>query len=46
MAGHARVHVYGGLIGAALAIGAYVWRTRLDVQYLDAVAFGLPLALP
>jgi phosphatidylglycerol:prolipoprotein diacylglycerol transferase len=36
---------YGGLIAAALGIGAYVWRAGLSVQYLDAVAFGLPLGI-
>lgn len=36
---------YGGLIAAALGIGAYVWRRRLSVQYLDVVAFGLPLGI-
>ena len=36
---------YGGFIAAALGIGLYVWRRRLSVQYLDAVAFGLPLGI-
>jgi phosphatidylglycerol---prolipoprotein diacylglyceryl transferase len=36
---------YGGLIAAALGIGAYLWRRRLSVEYLDAVAFGLPLGI-
>ena len=36
---------YGGFIAAALGIGLYVWRRRLSVQYLDAVAFGLPLGV-
>jgi len=36
---------YGGLIAAALGIGAYLWRARLSVEYLDAVAFGLPLGI-
>jgi len=36
---------YGGLIAAALGIAAYVWRARLDVEYLDTVAFGLPLGI-
>jgi phosphatidylglycerol:prolipoprotein diacylglycerol transferase len=36
---------YGGLIAAALGIGAYVWRAGLSVQYLDSVAFGLPLGI-
>src|SRR5215207_10616835 len=36
---------YGGFIAAALGIGFYVWRKRLSVEYLDAVAFGLPLGI-
>ena len=36
---------YGGLIAAALAIGAYVIRNRLSSAYLDAIAFGLPLGI-
>jgi phosphatidylglycerol---prolipoprotein diacylglyceryl transferase len=36
---------YGGLIAAALAIGAYLRRHRLSIEYLDAVAFGLPLGI-
>jgi phosphatidylglycerol:prolipoprotein diacylglycerol transferase len=36
---------YGGLIAAALGIGAYVWRARLSVEYLDTVALGLPLGI-
>nr|MBA3263463.1 prolipoprotein diacylglyceryl transferase [Thermoleophilaceae bacterium] len=36
---------YGGLIAAALGIGAYLWRARLSVEYLDVVAFGLPLGI-
>lgn len=36
---------YGGMIAAALGIGVYVWRRRLSVQYLDTVAFGLPLGI-
>jgi prolipoprotein diacylglyceryltransferase len=36
---------YGGLIAAALGIGAYLWRARLSVEYLDLVAFGLPLGI-
>src|SRR5215217_284346 len=34
---------YGGFIAAALGIAFYVWRKRLSVEYLDAVAFGLSL---
>lgn len=36
---------YGGLIAAALGIGAYLHWRRLSVEYLDAVAFGLPLGI-
>jgi phosphatidylglycerol---prolipoprotein diacylglyceryl transferase len=36
---------YGGLIAAALAIGAYVVRHRLSVAYLDAIALALPLGI-
>lgn len=36
---------YGGLIAAALGIGAYLRWRRLSVEYLDAVAFGLPLGI-
>lgn len=36
---------YGGFILAALGIGAYIWRSRLSVEYLDVVAFGLPLGI-
>jgi phosphatidylglycerol:prolipoprotein diacylglycerol transferase len=34
---------YGGFILVALALGAYVWRRRISVEYLDAIAVGLPL---
>jgi phosphatidylglycerol:prolipoprotein diacylglycerol transferase len=36
---------YGGFIAAGLGIALYVWRRRLSVGYLDAVAVGLPLGL-
>jgi phosphatidylglycerol---prolipoprotein diacylglyceryl transferase len=36
---------YGGFIAAALGIGIYLWRKRLSVEYLDVVAFGLPLGI-
>lgn len=36
---------YGGFIAAAVGIGFYLRRNRLDVEYLDAVAFGLPLGI-
>jgi phosphatidylglycerol:prolipoprotein diacylglycerol transferase len=36
---------YGGFIAAALGIGLYVWRRRLDLRYLDAAAVGLPLGI-
>jgi len=34
---------YGGFIAAALGIAAYIWRERLSIEYLDAIALGLPL---
>ena len=34
---------YGGFILVALALAAYVWRTRISLEYLDAIAVGLPL---
>lgn len=34
---------YGGFILVALGLALYVWRTRLDLGYLDAIAVGLPL---
>jgi len=36
---------YGGFIAAALGIAYYVRHQRLSVNYLDAIAAGLPLAL-
>lgn len=36
---------YGGFIGAAVGIGVYLWRNRLGVEYLDSVAFALPLGI-
>lgn len=36
---------YGGLIAAALAIGAYVAKQRLSIAYLDVIAVGLPLGI-
>ena len=36
---------YGGFIAAALGIAYYIWRARLNVSYLDAIAAGLPLGL-
>lgn len=37
--------LWGGVVGAAIGIAAYIWRQRLSIAYLDAVAFGLPLGL-
>ena len=34
---------YGGFILVAIGLGIYVWRTRISLEYLDAVAVGLPL---
>jgi phosphatidylglycerol:prolipoprotein diacylglycerol transferase len=36
---------YGGFIAAALGIAVFIWRRRLSVSYLDAIAVGLPLGL-
>lgn len=36
---------YGGFIGAALGIGVYLWRRRLSLAYLDAIAVGVPLGI-
>lgn len=36
---------YGGFIGAGLGIGLYLWRRRLPVSYLDAIAVGVPLGI-
>ena len=36
---------YGGFIAAAVGIGVYLWRSRISVEYLDVVAFGLPLGI-
>ena len=36
---------YGGFIAAALGIGIYLWHKRLSIEYLDTVAFGLPLGI-
>jgi phosphatidylglycerol:prolipoprotein diacylglycerol transferase len=36
---------YGGFIAAALGIVAFVWRRRLSLSYLDAIAVGLPLGI-
>ncbi len=36
---------YGGFIGAGLGIGGYLWRRRLSVSYLDAIAVGIPLGI-
>lgn len=34
---------YGGLVLVPAAMGAYLWRRRLSVRYLDATALGLAL---
>jgi phosphatidylglycerol:prolipoprotein diacylglycerol transferase len=34
---------YGGFIVVALALAVYIRRQRLSIEYLDAVALGLPL---
>jgi phosphatidylglycerol:prolipoprotein diacylglycerol transferase len=35
----------GGFIAAAIGIAVYVWRLRLPLSYLDAVAVALPLGV-
>lgn len=35
----------GGFIAAAVGIAVYVWRSRLPLSYLDAVAVALPLGV-
>lgn len=35
----------GGFIAAAVGIALYVWRSRLSLSYLDAVAVALPLGV-
>ena len=34
---------YGGFIAAAAGLALYVWRRGLSIEYLDAIALGLPL---
>ena len=36
---------YGGFIGAAIAIGVYIWRRKLSLHYLDAIAVAVPLGI-
>ena len=36
---------YGALIGGAAAVGVYLWRARLSLRYLDALAAGFPLGM-
>lgn len=36
---------YGALIAGAAAVGAYLWRERLSLRYLDAIAAGFPLGM-
>ena len=35
----------GGFVLATVALGVYVWRRRLSLGYLDAIAAGLPLGV-
>ena len=35
----------GGFILVALSLGVYLWRRRLSIGYLDAIAAGLPLGV-
>jgi phosphatidylglycerol---prolipoprotein diacylglyceryl transferase len=34
---------YGGFIAVAAGLAVYVWRQRMSIEYLDAIALGLPL---
>ena len=34
---------YGGFIVVAVALALYIWRQRLSIEYLDAIALGLTL---
>lgn len=36
---------YGALIAGALAVGVYLWRAKLSIRYLDAIAAGFPLGM-
>ena len=36
---------YGGFIGAAIAVGIYIWRRKLSLYYLDAIAVAVPLGI-
>jgi phosphatidylglycerol:prolipoprotein diacylglycerol transferase len=36
---------YGGLIGAAVAVGVYLRRRRLSLTYVDAIAFAVPVGI-
>lgn len=36
---------YGGFIGAGIGIALYIWRRRLSLYYLDAIAAAVPLGL-
>lgn len=36
---------YGGFIGAGVGIAGYVWRRRLPLSHLDAIAVGVPLGI-
>jgi phosphatidylglycerol:prolipoprotein diacylglycerol transferase len=36
---------YGALIAGPLAVAAYLWRERLSLRYLDALAAGFPLGM-
>ncbi len=36
---------YGGFIGAGVGIAVYLWRRRLPLSHLDAIAVGVPLGV-
>ena len=43
MAGQPRIHVLRRLHPRGARASVYVWHTRISLQYLDAIAVGLPL---
>lgn len=36
---------YGALIAGAAGVGLYLWRAKLSLRYLDAIAAGFPLGM-
>ncbi|MBK5231420.1 MAG: prolipoprotein diacylglyceryl transferase [Thermoleophilia bacterium] len=37
--------IYGGMIGAGLVAGFLIWRRRMSVRYLDAIAIAFPVGM-